>query len=154
MGRARDMDFDQLVAIVRAQSGAASDDQARESLLAVLEVVGAHVGMGGAQELAAELPAPAAEALRRGAGPSPDPTSAGGAPAQPGTGPQLYAQVADRLGIDEATAPDRVQGALRAIARGIDQDRLDRVRSQLPDDVGRMLIHEDEGDTSRLRTGA
>ena len=58
------------------------------------------------------------------------------------------------MGIDETAAPDRVQAALRAIARGIAQDRLDRVRSQLPDDVGRMLIREDEGDTSRLRTGA
>ena len=148
------MDFDQLVGAVRTQSGGDSDHQARESLLAVLEVVGAHVGLGGAQELAAELPDPARQALRRGAGRSPEPTGAGGAPAQPGTGPQLYAQVAHRLGIDEAAAPDRVLGTLRAIAREIDQDRLDRIRSQLPGDVGRMLIHEDEGDTSRLRTGA
>lgn len=148
------MDVDQLVRAVREASGAASEDDARDSLLAVLEVIGDHVGLGGAQELAAQLPAPAADALRRGAGPSPETTGGGGAPAQPGTGPELYARVAARLGVEHAVAADRVQAALRAIAGSIDQDRLDRVRSQLPEDVGRMLIREDEGDTSRLRTGA
>lgn len=148
------MDFDKLVGAVREQSGVASGDEARESLLGVLEAVGGHIGLGGAQELASQLPDPAAAALRRGAGRSPERTGGGGAPARPGTGPDLYAQVATRLGIDEQAAPDRVQGALRAIAHDIDQDRLDRVRSQLPADVSRMLIREDEGDTSRLHTGA
>lgn len=43
------MDFDQLVGAVRGRSDVASDDEARDSLLAVLEVVGGHVGLGGAQ---------------------------------------------------------------------------------------------------------
>ncbi|HEV2770740.1 MAG TPA: hypothetical protein VGV40_11195, partial [Solirubrobacteraceae bacterium] len=49
------MELDQLVATVRGQSDLASEEEARESLLAVLEVVGAHVGRGGAEELAAGL---------------------------------------------------------------------------------------------------
>jgi len=146
------MDLDQLVTTVRGQSDLASDQEARESLLVVLEVVGAHVGRGGAEELAAGLPEDVAGALRTGAGVSSRP--GGGAPPQAGTGPQLYAQVARRLGLEEDQAANRVQGALRALAGAVDQERLDRVRSQLPTDVGRMLQREDEGDTSQLRTGA
>ncbi|HEV2770110.1 MAG TPA: DUF2267 domain-containing protein, partial [Solirubrobacteraceae bacterium] len=77
-----------------------------------------------------------------------------GAPAQAGTGPELYAQVARRLGLEDDQAANRVQGALRALAGAVDEERLDRVRSQLPTDVGRMLQREDEGDTSQLHTGA
>lgn len=146
------MELDGLVATVRGQSDLASEQEARASLLAVLEVVGAHVGRGGAEELAAGLPQEAARALRAGAGVSPQP--GGGASPQAGTGPQLYAQVARRLGLEDDQGANRVQGALRALAGAVDQERLDRVRSQLPTDVGRMLQREDEGDTSQVRTGA
>lgn len=137
-------DFRDLVQAVHDGSAAASGDEAERALLATLEALGAHLSAASAQDLASGLPDAAAGALRGG----------GGAAPQPGGGMQVYAEVARQLGTDETTAADRAQAALRALAGAVEQERLDRVRPQLPEDIARLLQREDEGDTSVLHTGA
>ncbi len=138
------MELRELLDRVRDDSSTTTQEEAERAVLAVLQVVGGHLSDGAARELAEALPEPAAGALRH----------PGDRAAHPGTGPDLYAQVAQRLGLSDAAAADKVAGVLRAVAGGVDQERLDRVRAQLPADVARMLAREDEGDTSALRTGA
>ncbi len=138
------MERDELLDRVRDGSSTTTREEAERAVLAVLQVVGAHLSDGAARELAEALPDPAAGTLRH----------PGDRAAHAGTGPEVYAQVARRLGLSDAAAADKVAGVLRAVAGGVDQERLDRVRAQLPADVARMLAREDEGDTSALRTGA
>lgn len=138
------MEFRELLDAVRDDSATTSEEEARRAVLAVLQVVGAHLSDGAARELAEELPEPAASTLRH----------PGDRIAHGGSGPVVYGEVARRLGVSEAVAADKVQGVLRAVAAGVDQERLDRVRVQLPLDLARMLLRQDEGDTSALHTGA
>jgi uncharacterized protein (DUF2267 family) len=138
------VELEELLERVRDGSATTTREEAERAVLAVLQVVGAHLSDGAARELAEVLPEPAAGALRH----------PGDRVAHAGTGPELYAQVARRRGVSEAAAADEVVGVLRAVASGVDQERLDRVRAQLPADVARMLAREDEGDTSALHTGA
>ncbi len=138
------MELRELLDTVRDDSSTTTEEEAERAVLAVLQVVGAHLSDGAARELAEALPEPAAGTLRH----------PGDRVAHAGTGPEVYAQVARRLGLSDAAAADKVVGVLRAVAGGVDQDRLDRVRAQLPADISRMLAREDEGDTSALHTGA
>ncbi len=137
------MELEELLDRVRDGSSTTTREEAERAVLAVLQVVGAHLSDGAARELAEGLPEPAAGALRH----------PGDRVAHPGTGPDLYAQVARRRGVSEEAAAGEVVGVLRAVASGVDQERLDRVRAQLPADVARMLAREDEGDTSVVQTG-
>ncbi len=138
------MELRELLDTVRDDSSTTTEEEAERAVLAVLQVVGAHLSDGAARELAEALPEPAAGTLRH----------PGDRVAHAGTGPEVYAQVARRLGLSDAAAADKVAGVLRAVAGGVDQERLDRVRAQLPADVARMLAQEGEGDTSAVRTGA
>jgi len=135
---------EELLDAVRDDSSTTTREEAERAVLAVLQVVGGHLSDGAARELAEALPEPAAGALRH----------PGDRVAHAGTGPEVYARVAQRLGVSDAAAADKVVGVLRAVAGAVDQERLDRVRAQLPADVARMLAREDEGDTAVRRTGA
>jgi uncharacterized protein (DUF2267 family) len=133
----------ELTAAVRDQAGV-SDDEARAGLSATLEALGARLAGGSVDELAAALPAEAADALRRGRTPAP----------QQGSLTDISERVGAATGGDATTGANLVQASLRAVAGAVDEDLLGRIREQLPSDLMRMLQREDEGDTSRLQTGA
>jgi hypothetical protein len=81
---------------------------------------------------------------------------AAGAPPEPQQG--SLTDIAERVGAatggDATSGANVVQASLRAVAGGVDEDLLGRIREQLPSDLVRMLQGEDEGDTSALQTGA
>jgi uncharacterized protein (DUF2267 family) len=133
----------ELIARVREQSGAGADE-AQAGLGATLEALGERLAGGSVDELAAALPAEASAALRRGRTPEP----------QTGSLTDISAGVAEATGNDATQGANLVQASLRAVAGGVDQDLLDRIRGQLPSDLARMLQRTDEGDTSALQTGA
>jgi uncharacterized protein (DUF2267 family) len=137
------MTHEQLVAAVRGQADAVDAD-AERALLASLESFGERLSGGAAEQLAEQLPQPDAVALRR---------SAGGA-SEPGTSVEIASRIAERTGVSAADGAALLQATLRAVAGAVDQDRLDRVRAQLPADLSRMLQRTAEGDTAQLRTGA
>jgi uncharacterized protein (DUF2267 family) len=133
----------ELTAAVRSQAGV-SDDEARAGLTATLEALGGRLAGGSVDELAAALPSDAADALRRGRTPEP----------QPGSLTDIAERVGAATGGDATSGANLVQASLRAVAGAVDDDLLARIREQLPSDLMRMLQREDEGDTSRLQTGA
>jgi len=132
-----------LTAAVRDQARV-SDDEARAGLEATLDALGARLAGGAVDELAAALPAEAADALRRGRTPTPEPGSLG----------DISERVGAATGGDATSGANLVQASLRAIAGAVDDDLLGRIRAQLPSDLMRLLRREDEGDTSALQTGA
>jgi uncharacterized protein (DUF2267 family) len=132
-----------LTAAVREQAGV-SDGEARAGLSATLEALGARLAGASVDELAAALPAEAADALRRGRTPQPE----------QGSLTDISERVGAATGGDATSGANLVQASLRAVAGAVDEDLLARIREQLPSDLMRMLQREDEGDTSRLQTGA
>jgi len=133
----------EVTAAVAAQSGA-DEAEARAGLVATLEALGARLAGGSVDELAATLPADAADALRRGRTPEPE----------QGSLTDLSERVGAAVGGDATEGANLVQASLRAVADAVDQDLLDRIRAQLPSDLQRMLQPADEGDTSAVQTGA
>jgi len=127
-----------------ARQGGVSDDEAQAGLTATLEALGARLAGGSVDELAAALPADAADALRRGRTPEPE----------RGSLTDISERVGAATGGDATSGANLVQASLRAIADAVDRDLLDRIRAQLPSDIQRMLQRADEGDTSALQTGA
>ena len=137
------MTYQELVAAVRRQGGL-EPDAADEALAATLEILGERLSGGAAEVMAAQLPAPAAAALRRRRTEE----------AHAWSLTDLAARVAAVIGVDAAQGANAVQAALRAVAESVDQERLDRVRDQLPSDVARLLQRQGEGDTGAVQTGA
>jgi uncharacterized protein (DUF2267 family) len=133
-----------LTAAVREQAGV-SDGEARAGLSATLEALGARLAGASVDELAAALPAEAADALRRGRTPQPE----------QGSLTDIAERVGSAVGGDATTGANLVQASLRAVADAAgDRDLLDRIRAQLPSDLQRLLLPADEGDTSAVQTGA
>jgi uncharacterized protein (DUF2267 family) len=137
------MTHEQLVTAMRAQGGVA-DSQAERGLEVSLESLGERLSGGAARQLAEQLPDRDASALRR---------RADGAPQAGGT-VDVAARIAERAGISTADGAALLQATMRAIAEAVDQQRLDRVRAQLPADLSRLLQRTEPGDTSQVRTGA
>jgi uncharacterized protein (DUF2267 family) len=133
----------ELVEAVRRGSGA-GDDEAQAGLQATLEALGQRLPGASVDELAGVLPGDAADALGRGRTPEPE----------QGSLSDIADDVAAATGTDATQAANLVQASLRAIADAVDQERLDRLRDQLPSDLARMLQRTDEGDTSAVHTGA
>jgi uncharacterized protein (DUF2267 family) len=137
------MTDDELTAATAEQGGVGADE-ARAGLEATLEALGARLAGGSVDELASVLPAQAADALRRGRTPEPE----------QGSLTDISERVGAATGTDATAGANLVQAALRAVAGAVDQERLDRIRDQLPSDLSRMLQRRDEGDTSAVHTGA
>jgi uncharacterized protein (DUF2267 family) len=107
----------------------------------VLEALGRHVARGAAERLAKELPTLAADSLLRKSDGEPDPID-------------IPAVVAERLGIDETDALNRVQAVLRAVADGVSAETLDHVRPELPEAMARLLSPTGENPVTSRRAGA
>jgi uncharacterized protein (DUF2267 family) len=120
--------------------GAPEEDVDR-TIEIVLETLGMHLASGAARRLAAELPEPAASAVLLRADPDPDPID-------------IPAAVAQRLGVPDDDALNRVQAVLRAVAESVPPETLDHVRPQLPLPLALLLAPAGERPTSYRRAGA
>src|SRR3954463_808122 len=111
----------ELTAAVASQSGA-GEDEARAGLTASLEAPGPRLAGGSVDELAAALPAEAADALRRGRTPAPQQGSLTDIAQRGGAGP----------GGAAAGGATLVRASLRAIAGAVDEALPGPIREHLP----------------------
>jgi uncharacterized protein (DUF2267 family) len=124
-----------------AIAGGAPEEGVDRTVDVVLEALGRHVARGAAERLAEELPPLAAGSLLRKSDGDPDPID-------------IPAVVAQRLGIDEADALNRVQAVFRAVADSVPAKTLDHVRPELPEAMARLLTPTGENPVASRRPGA
>ena len=137
------MDQQQVVDRMRHEGGFDSPHQAEEALRAALGALADRVTAGAVAPIAERLPDAISGALRS--------ASADAAPG--GTGADLGREVGRRIGADEAAGTNALAAALRTLATVVDDPgALTALRDQLPTDLNRLLLQEQEGDTSAVHS--
>jgi len=138
------MDF---IETVRTQAGLADAAEAERAAAAVLEALGGRIAAGNVQALSVELPTSLAAALRRGA--DGEAHAGGTAELAEATRAVLDADEGPGVGAD---ALDLVVAVMRGIVASVDRPVVEKLAAQLPADLSRLLIAEEEGDTSQTQT--
>lgn len=116
------MKYDEFVATVRDRGEYPSRDEADQVAAAVLEVLAGRITPGEAEDLAAQLPDPLAEAVRRG----------GQGPAESYGVQDFCRRVADRTGAQPRTAEWDASAVLSTLADAVSGGELNQLLSQLP----------------------
>jgi uncharacterized protein (DUF2267 family) len=115
--------YNQFIRSVRDRAWFASDVDAVTAIRAVLEVLGRRITIGQADDLAAAIPVDLRPSLRQ----SPA--------AQPFGRDEFLAQIADREGIDPATAAEHARAVLSALADAAPPDEVLDTLEQLPREI-------------------
>lgn len=115
--------YDSYIRSVREHAWFASDIDAVKAIRAVLEVLGRRITIGQADDLAAALPVDFRPSLRK----SPD--------AEPFGLDEFLAQIAEKEGVDAATAEEHARAVLSALADAAPRDELLDTLEQVPKEI-------------------
>lgn len=141
------MDHEQFVTIVREQGGLPDGARAEACAHTALETLGERLSGGTAEALAAHLPEPEADALRRRHARTGDEGAAGDAT-------DLAGEFGDRAGLDSLEAQNVLQATIRAVSEAVEPARLERAREELPPDLARLFgPTEESGGRYRSASG-
>lgn len=116
------MNYDQFVATVRDRGEYPTRDEAKQVSGAVLELLAERITAGEADDLAAQLPEPLGECVRRG----------GGERAQSYGVEEFCRRVAERTGARPRTAEWDASAVLSTLADSVSGGELNQMISQLP----------------------
>lgn len=120
--------YDQYIKSVRDRARFASDINAVKAIRAVLEVLGQRITLGQADNMAAALPVDFRSALRQ----SPL--------AQPLGLDEFLAQIADKDGVDPATAEEHARAVLSVLADNAPKDEVADMLEQLPKGMRDLFV--------------
>lgn len=121
------MDYDEFLSLVERQTGLGRAGAERASR-AALATLAERISRGQARQLAGQLPPELLEPLAGGNGPQPLDRVA------------FVQRLAEREGVDPATAEDHARAVYAAVRRAVSQKEIDDVVAELPQDVATLFL--------------